>query len=270
MYEDHSARSSLRADFSFISYTMAVSIQSIFISSRGKAQLTLGMFLSSRDRARLSQGRARSSRGRAQRRPGFLITLVLIISCSFFTVGCNQDVKIENDRLRAEALDLKEQVSDLIQQLKEANIASQATDATVLPGEELIRQATPRLTELKIDDRSHARDESNDGLIDTLVIYITPRDGWGRFVQLVGELSVHAAVLPASTDAKTIGRIALDPLEVRRAYRATILGTHYTIELPIDLANVNQPECLIQVEFHDALTDQRHSAEHSIELHSGR
>ena len=81
-------------------------------------------------------------------------------------------------------------------------------------------------------------------------------------MQLVGELSVHAAVLPADGDAITLGRVRLGPLELRDAYRSTFLGTHYTVDVPITIAlGATQTQCTVKVVFVDGhngrtVTDQ--------------
>jgi hypothetical protein len=94
-----------------------------------------------------------------------------------------------------------------------------------------------------------------------------PQDDRGRFIQVVGEISVHAAVLPKDADAVTIGRVSLGPPEVRDAYRATLLGLHYTVSVPIDPAQAAAaPDCSVQVVFHDGRTGLEHRAEKTIEL----
>ncbi|TDJ58985.1 MAG: hypothetical protein E2O40_00810 [Planctomycetota bacterium] len=68
----------------------------------------------------------------------------------------------------------------------------------------------------------------------------------------MGSLSVHAATLPADSDAITLGRVTLGPLQLRDAYRSTFLGTHYTIDVPIRIPDpATQTRCTVKVEFID-------------------
>ena len=86
-------------------------------------------------------------------------------------------------------------------------------------------------------------------------------------MQLVGTLTVHVAILPADADAQTIGRFSLKPGQLRAAYRAGFSGTHYTIEVPIQLTPENTGQtCLVRVIFEDGHTGLEHSTEREIKL----
>ena len=175
-------------------------------------------------------------------------TLVAVL-----TAGCGSFKKVsqENDRLRALVMELQDENRALAGRAGELEGQVQRLTRD-LPIPQEVRDATPHVTDISIASVSHATDTDGDGRPDTLVVYVEPTDGRGRFVQLVGALSVHAATLPADGDAITIGRVTLGPRELRDAYRSTFLGTHYTIDVPITIAaGATQTECTVQVEFVD-------------------
>ena len=182
--------------------------------------------------------------------------------------GCGSSLTSdEADALRRKVLDLEKmnlQMSLRTTEL-EAELKRQSAGLDSLPVE--IRENTPRVARLTIGRLSHARDDDDDGRSETLLIYVDPEDGFGRFVQLVGTLTVHAAILPADRDAITIGRFTLKPGPLRAAYRSGFSGMHYTIELPIQLSPENSGQtCLVRVIFKDGLTGLVHSTEREIKL----
>ncbi len=185
--------------------------------------------------------------------------------------GCSSSpgrIERENDRLREQVLDLETEVNRLQGRARELEAQLQA--ASTVPGSvpEEVRANTPTVTAIAIDRRSHVQDSGEDGTPGTLVVYVKPSDGLGRFVQMVGDLSVHAAILPADGDAVTIGRVALGPAALREAYRSSFMGTHYTIEVPLAIpAPVpGETRALVVVEFVDGLTGTHHTAEHGVDL----
>ncbi len=175
-------------------------------------------------------------------------TLVAVL-----TAGCGSFKKVsqENDRVRARLMELEDENRALAGRVGELDAQVQRLTRN-LPIPQEVRDATPHVTDISIASVSHATDTDGDGRPDTLVVYVESTDGRGRFVQLVGALSVHAATLPADGDAITLGRVTLGPRELRDAYRSTFLGTHYTVKVPITIApGATQTECTVQVEFVD-------------------
>ncbi len=203
--------------------------------------------------------------------PSSAARAILVLLGAALLPGCSADpakLAAENDRLRAELLDLRKQVDGLRRRSNElrADLGRFSADPEALPPE--IRANTPHVAEITIGRLSHVRDEDNDGRPDTLVVYVKPVDGLGRAVQLVGHLSVNAALLPGDADAITIGRVQLDPAELRMAYRSAIMGAaHYTVTVPIELpADAREDKCLVRVSYDDGRTRLRHTDEKGISL----
>ncbi len=184
------------------------------------------------------------------------------------TTGCGSFKRVsrENDRLRTQAMELQQQNRDLTNRTAEleAQILRASDDGGVAQD---VRDATPHVAAISIDAISHVLDEDGDGRPDTLVVYVTPSDGRGRFVQMVGDLSVHTAMLPTDSDAISIGRIRLGPRELRDAYRSTFLGTHYTITMPISVPDSPHPTgCTVKAEFLDGYDGRRVTDQREIQL----
>ncbi len=198
--------------------------------------------------------------------PCILLTAATVVAV--LTTGCGSFKKVseENDRLRARVMELEDENRELAGRAGELDGQVQRLTRD-LPIPQEVRDATPHVTDISIASVSHARDTDGDGVPDTLVVYVEPSDGRGRFVQLVGELSVHAATLPADGDAITLGRVTLGPRELRDAYRSTFLGTHYTVDVPITIAPGATPtECTVQVEFVDGRDGRTVTAQLPLDL----
>ena len=194
------------------------------------------------------------------------LTLALATGC-----GSAKRVSSENDRLRAQVLDLQDENRSLTDQLQELQAQLQRA-AGESPVPRAVLAATPHVTTLSIDTLSHTVDDDDDGHPDSLTVYVSPADGLGRLVQMVGELSIHLALLPANGDAITIGRISLGPQELRDSYHSTWLGTHYTIAVPVTIPGdvTKLTECTVRVEFVDGYSGRRVSSQRSIDLVEGR
>jgi len=195
-----------------------------------------------------------------------MLTAAMLVAV--LTAGCGSFKKVskENDRLRALVLDLEDENRELAGRSAELDGQLQLLIRD-LPIPQEVRDATPHVTDISIGSVSHATDTDGDGRADAIVVYVEPTDGLGRFVQLVGELSVHAATLPTDGDAITLGRVTLGPRELRDAYRSTFLGTHYTVEVPITIADpATQTVCTVKVEFVDGRSGRRVTGQQPMDL----
>jgi len=190
-------------------------------------------------------------------------TLVAVL-----TAGCGSFKKVseENDRLRARLIEVQDENRELTGRGAELDGQLQRLTRD-LPIPQEVRDATPHVADISIGSVTHATDTDGDGRSDTLIVYVEPTDGRGRFVQLVGELSVHAATLPTDGDAITLGRVTLGPRELRDAYRSTFLGTHYTVEVPITIDDpATQTVCTVKVEFVDGRSGRRVTVQQPMDL----
>ncbi len=137
-----------------------------------------------------------------------LLTAAMLVTATAAGCGSFKKVSEENDRLRTRLHELEDENQALARRTAELDGQLQRL-VRDLPVSQAVRDATPHIVELSIASVSHATDTDGDGRADRLTVYIAPSDGRGRFVQLVGDLSVHAAALPADGDAVTLGRVNL-------------------------------------------------------------
>lgn len=179
--------------------------------------------------------------------------------------GCKARATVrasDADPLRQRIVELERQVNSL--QRQNAELEAKLTQSIDEQTADVL-QATPQLAGIAIERLSHLRERPGDE--PSLLVYIRPSDGLGRFVQMVGTVSINAAVLPRDQDAFSIGRAVLGPLEVRDAYRASLMGAHYTFQVPLDLeAAVGHPQCIVQAEFVDGRTGHQYVADMAVSL----
>jgi outer membrane murein-binding lipoprotein Lpp len=194
-----------------------------------------------------------------------VIAVVLLVALA---AGCaDKKASRENDALRARVMELEAQVERLTDHTGELKAALDRAEAVPETLPDQVRDNIPHVVRVEVERLSHALDEDGDGRAEGVLVYVKPSDGLGRFVQLVGRLSVHAAVLPPDADAISVGRVTLDPTEVREAYRTSFMGTHYRLTVPVTLpAGLPQGPCTIRVVYEDGRSGRSVSAQREIDL----
>ena len=196
------------------------------------------------------------------------LALLAILGCGLVPAGCGSSggrVAAENDRLRAKSLELENESRTLkgrIAELESQLAVSAGTPASV-PAE--VAANTPRLTAIALNRLSHARDDDGDGRLDTILLYVEPKDGLGRFLQIVGDVTLHAAVLPSDAPAQTIGQRSIGPKELREGYRSSFTGQYYALSLPIE-APTGANECTLRITYRDGYSGREFSTERVISL----
>lgn len=183
-----------------------------------------------------------------------------VVSCR---AGGSTSASDANDRLRRQVMDLEEKLKvsegrnqELLVKLEAAGRARES----VLPKDVL--DAMPRCVGVAIGSLSGYQPARGDHPA-LIVVDVEPTDAYGRFVQVVGTLAVEARVLAPVGDQGAPERVysaTLAPAQLREAYRAGLMGAHYTVEL----AAPGWPgagDLVLRVRFTDALTGQEHVAE---------
>ena len=166
-----------------------------------------------------------------------------------------QQVQDELDRKTREVEELEHDLAAMARETEQ-------TDPEIV-------QATPRVTSITIGSLSDVRwNRHKDDLDATLTLYLHPLDGQGRFLQLVGSVQVTVVVLPEHGDAVTLARVQIGPMGLRRAWRSGFMGTHYTLEIPLELEGELQDakDCIVRVRFTDGYSNEEFVAESVIEL----
>lgn len=191
---------------------------------------------------------------------------LVILALSLAGCGASASkVSQENDRLRERILQLEQEVKGV--KARNAELETRLAQAdrtpTTIPDE--VAASTPHVAAIALSRLSHARDDNHDGRPDTLLLYLEPSDGLGRFLQLVGTITVHAAILPDQDPAQTIGQRAIGPKELRECYRSAFTGQYYALTLPID-PPADATSSIVRITFTDAYSGRSFSTERSISL----
>jgi outer membrane murein-binding lipoprotein Lpp len=169
---------------------------------------------------------------------------MVVIGIALLSLGCSGKVLSPSpaDQLRRQNAELSAKVESLERQLSEARTALAAAEqrasagagtsesASTLSPEAI--EATPHLAGITIAGSSHTdRPISSDGCVAR--VYVSPVDGRGRFMQVVGTASVTLYWSPPGCAAEVLSCQEFGPVALRDAYRSGFGGTHYTLEWPV-------------------------------------
>ncbi len=137
--------------------------------------------------------------------------------------------------LEGSTAELQAQLAAAQEQLAQANAVG-ATDREVA-------EATPRMVTLAFAGGSAewaaapaaaevpGADES--GRHALVRVAVEPRDGLGRVLQVAGRCEVTVAIVDPAGKVFELGHRAIAPGELRAAWRAAFMGTHYSLEIPV-------------------------------------
>lgn len=184
----------------------------------------------------------------------------------FAAVGCGpRNFRNDNDDLRRGRTALTDRVEALESEIAELRIklSEERRTREGLVGSEPL-EALPRVTSLSL---GRLTGFGRDG---DLSVYITPRDGRGRFVQVVGTLRVRATHVPEAGSDRTptvMVEDVLPPLAVRDAYRSGLGGLAYVVDLGTpSIAGIESGSILIEATLDDAVTGEQHTITRTLEL----
>jgi hypothetical protein len=186
----------------------------------------------------------------------FIRTSIVLASTASLLCACSGRVLAPStaDGLRSEIVErtrerdaAKAQVEELQTKLLEL---TQARDVRIDPE---AAEAMPALARVSISSLSTAR------LLDpnhaNLAVVLVPTDGLGRFIQMTGTLRCSAFAMIPGRDTRSEGKITLGPKALRDSYRTGFMGTHYTVELPIQWDGAEPATSMsVAISFTDALT----------------
>lgn len=197
-----------------------------------------------------------------QPRPGLRACLAGSAAVALVFTSCRSGPKNfdnENDALRREILELKTQVQTLQGERDEAQATLAQAQRLSWDGNDLaaeVRQAIPHCVRMDIGLFSGPADADDQPGFDVVDVYLLPRDGRGRFVQIVGTVSITVDLLPpAGAPPRRVAQLTLAAHELREAYRSGFTGTHYTSRLALDQPIPPGSGALaISASFNDALT----------------
>lgn len=95
-----------------------------------------------------------------------------------------------------------------------------------------VAEAMPALAAVTLSSLSTARLSAPTKA--SLALVIASSDGLGRPLQLTGTARASIAALVPGREPTPAGSVTLGPKALRDCYRSGFMGTHYTIELPVE------------------------------------
>lgn len=114
----------------------------------------------------------------------------------------------------------------------------------------------PRVVRLKTGWGGGVERDRSDPSRGIVTVYLEPLDARDRFVPATGWLEIGVFATPGVPgEPVRVGALQLGPAALRDRWRSGFLGTHYTIECPVDLAASPSAEsAIVQLLFRDGLT----------------
>ncbi|MHC4994401.1 MAG: coiled-coil domain-containing protein [Planctomycetota bacterium] len=199
-----------------------------------------GFFARPRRRPGVCHGQARLVRAGLGKRTFYgAIQLTTVLCLLVILTACQsgpRNFENENDRLREEVADLKTRVEQLETENRglktQLAVAEQqdGADANPLPD----GLVSPACVKLKITGLSGGVDTNQDGVDDTLRVYLQTLDPRDRFVQTLGAVDATVVAITPGEPAQTLATIRIDPIAFDKAYRSGFTSTHYTLTLRLD------------------------------------
>lgn len=206
-----------------------------------------------------------------------LVSLIAMLACALALTACNKYTVLSptpDDDLRRQVRDLKEEVKNLkaertelkenITQLAKPVAESSTRDAEIV-------EATPQVVGVTISGHvgpSKSTAQTPEQSAESVqvngcgaVIYLSPSDGRGRFLQIVGRARVSVFQLTADGKSQTLGQCDYSPAEVRDAWRSGLMGTHYTLKVPLSPDWKCEGTVTVKLEFTDGLTGNKFDAQ---------
>lgn len=206
--------------------------------------------------------------------------LLLLMLMAALTAGCRTPrggFLNENDELRRRNLLLQRQVDELeaalqrrMQQVRALESRLQRAPAADVEGAEAGAADIPVLSEVKFGRYSGPVDSDDDGRIDAVRLYVQTRDQKGRFLPTAATATAQVVLIESDSEPRVLGRGRWTIAQFEAAYRSGLMGTHYTLELPLDdpeaAAALAGGTATVSLSLIDAATGAAHDAQRSFAL----
>lgn len=160
-------------------------------------------------------------------RYGAMGVLLMLVS------GCKVTVlePTSEDTVRERMVSIEKRNKEL--QLENSGLKSRLAEAEAGLSREQreLAQATPRLSAIPIASSSLIQSAADGSL--TMTLRLDPSDDRGRFMQVVGTLSVRVVAVPVDGAPVPLAVARFDPDQVREAWRGGVLGSGYVFKIPL-------------------------------------
>jgi hypothetical protein len=185
------------------------------------------------------------------RRASFVLLAAAVMCCGIALPGCSAtlvppdgltDARVQAVELQRRVKELEGSTAELQAQLAAAQEQLAQANAVGATDRE-VAEATPRMVSLAFAGGSAewapvpaaaATSGSGEPRRHALVrVAVEPRDGLGRVLQVAGRCEVTVAIVDPAGKVFELGHRAIAPGELRAAWRAAFMGTHYSLEIPV-------------------------------------
>jgi hypothetical protein len=149
------------------------------------------------------------------------------------------------DRNRELVVELENEVDQLRRRTAELEAAlAAASRLAVRPGDvrpldSEVLAAAPFAIGLELGRFGGPIDADGDGRPERLRLHVRPLDARRETVQVAGTATVEVFLIDDGQSAP-VGTARLGPLELRDAFRSGLMGSHYTIDVPIDSSSLGR------------------------------
>lgn len=139
-----------------------------------------------------------------------------------------EELRKENAQLEAEVTSLQEKIDLRLAEIEALKAKDGRTAASPQGDADL-----PRLAVIRFDRYSGAIDTNDDGVDDTLRMWVLTFDQHERFLPTTGKAVLQAVAIRAEQDAKVVADNTWDAATFDKTYRSGFMGTHYRLDLPL-------------------------------------
>lgn len=199
-------------------------------------------------------------------------TFVVIL---LVATGCSRKPRnflYETDQLRKDNLDLQRQIEGLENAIALRLEEIHRLEQQVSGSRQRIEGARiPQVTALRFDRYTGAIDANDDGMDDTVRVYLKTLDQQGHFIPVAGRAVVQAVLIQPGRVATVLNETTYEPQAFSAAYRCGLTGTHYTLELDLPSPPTAEAgQITLKLTFTDAATGVQLSHEMSLQINQGQ
>ena len=115
-------------------------------------------------------------------------------------------------------------------------------------------EAISTLQTVRIGKRTGFFDKDQDGTIETLVVYLEPKDTAQDSIKAPGQVTVELWDLKASEDNAQQSKWTVEPARLHTSWGGTIFHSYYRIKLPLEIVPEQGKEYTLKINFTDYLT----------------
>lgn len=191
-----------------------------------------------------------------------LAAAVVVIAGCGVRIGGTQSLDRVTHNLRRENASLRDELAKARSTISAQNAQIQALQqgrdqsqppSPAPPGGAPQQQALPRVASIALGAFSSLVDTTADGRPDLARIYLRTLDQSDRFIPVAGTVQVQILRLQGDQPPQVIAEKSFSREELDAAYRSGLAGTHYTLEIPLQLGQQDK-SVTVAIKLTDAAT----------------